>query len=256
MATVLVTRARKQAAPFADALRRAGFTPIFFPVIHIRPLDDLTRLHRAAARLETYDWVIFSSVNAVEIFCDAVPPSRRGSLGTRPRVAAVGPKTRASLEERGIPVAFVPAKYSGEHILPGLGALDGVRVLLPRARVARPLLPREIATAGGICDDIPIYDTVPASPDPEGLAALRDGVDAVTFTSPSTVRNFITLTEQAGLNPRSLPGAPVFACIGPVTAAAARETALSPCIIAADYTTDGLIAALSTRNVFGRGLHG
>ena len=106
------------------------------------------------------------------------------------------------------------------------------------------LLPREIRKAGGILDEFAIYETVAAEPTKDELAALKSGVDVVTFTSPSTVNNFRKIIEEAGLDPLKLKGEPLFACIGPVTEKAAREAGFSPIVMAETYTTDGLIEIL------------
>ncbi|MGE5250953.1 MAG: uroporphyrinogen-III synthase, partial [Bacteroidota bacterium] len=140
--------------------------------------------------------------------------------------------------------AFVPEEYVAEAILPGLGDLCGKWVLLPRAEIARKALPKAIAAADGIAHEIAVYQTLPAAPDPEGMAALRSGVDVVTFTSPSTVENFIAILEQNGLDPLNLPGKPRFACIGPITEAAARRAGLTGLIVASQYTSEGLISLI------------
>ena len=244
---VLITRSRKQSQSFAKALAEVGFTPIFFPTIQIRPLEDLSALEKAIAEIEKYDWLIFSSTNAVEVFFNRFPsPFGRWGRGegNAAKIAAIGSKTEASLRSRGVDVDFVPEKYVGESLLAGLVDLRGKWILLPRAKVAREIVPREIAKAGGIVHEIAVYETVQAEIDEEGLSAFRAGVDAVTFTSPSTVNNFVDLTKKAGLAPLHLPNNPLFACIGPVTEKAARKVGFSPIVVAEEYTTDGLIKAL------------
>jgi uroporphyrinogen-III synthase len=122
--------------------------------------------------------------------------------------------------------------------------LHGKWVLLPRAEIARKALPEAICEAGGIPHEIAVYKTLPAQPSPEGLAALKSGVDVVTLTSPSTVQNFITIARQNGLDPLKLPGDPLFACIGPITEQAAREEGLVNLVTAKEYTTEGLVEAI------------
>ena len=246
MKKILITRTREQSAPFAVSLRVAGFEPIFFPVIQIRPMEDLSALETAIARIREYDWVIFSSVNAVNVFFYVVVGAQHVAPLQRHfnKIAAIGSKTASALRSRGVDVDFVPEKYVGESLLAGLGDLSGQWILLPRAKVAREIVPREIAKAGGIVHEIAIYETVQAEIDEEGLSALREGVDAVTFTSPSTVNNFVDLTRKSGLDPLHLPKNPLFACIGPVTEKAARKAGFSPIVVAEEYTTDGLIEVL------------
>jgi uroporphyrinogen-III synthase len=138
----------------------------------------------------------------------------------------------------------VPDEYVAESILPGLGDLRGKWVLLPRAEVARKALPEAICEAGGIPHEISVYKTLPAQLNPEGLAALKSGVDIVTLTSPSTVQNFVAISRENGLDPLALPGNPMFACIGPITEQAAREEGLANLVTAREYTTEGLIEVI------------
>ena len=117
-------------------------------------------------------------------------------------------------------------------------------MLLPRAEIARKELPEAISNAGGVSHEITVYKTIPAHPGIEALSALRSGVDVITLTSQSTVQNFIAIAQQNGLDPMNLSNNPLFACIGPITAEAAREAGLPNVIVATEYTTDGLITAL------------
>ena len=259
---MLITRPRSQAEDFAEKLRAAGFEPVFFPVIEIRPVEDNVALERALSKLGCYEWVVFTSVNAVNVVFDVIArralsptkqfltdawrllrPSRARS-DTALKVAAIGPKTAEALKARGVTPDFVPDKYIAEAILPGLGDLRGKWVLLPRAEIAREVLPEAIAEAGGIAHEISVYKTLPTQVDPAGLAALRSGVEVVTFTSPSTVQNFLAIAKQNGLDPQDLPNHPLLACIGPITEQAAREEGLTDIIVAKEYTTEGLVDAI------------
>jgi uroporphyrinogen III methyltransferase/synthase len=121
--------------------------------------------------------------------------------------------------------------------------------LLPRAEIARQVLPESIFNAGGVPHEITVYKTLPAAPNLEGLIALHSGVDVITLTSPSTVQNFVMIADKNGLNPQDLPNDPVFACIGPITQQAAKEAGLSNIVVAKEYTTDGLLAALQNIEV-------
>jgi len=242
---VLITRPRAQADEFARAFQEAGFEPVIFPVIEIGPAQDTLALDRALQKLDCYEWMILTSVNGVEAVWN-----RLGALGLRelPRslqVAAIGPKTAAALQTHGINANFMPPEYVAEAIMPGLGDIRGRWVLLPRADLARPALAKAIQKADGVAHEIAVYRTLPAQPDPHSLQALRSGLDIVTFTSSSTVRNFIALVSAAGLDPHNLPGKPVFACIGPITAGTAREEGMPVDIIADEYTTEGLLRAIS-----------
>jgi uroporphyrinogen-III synthase len=241
---ILITRPRAQADEFAQKLHTAGFEPIFFPVIEIQPIENNIALERALAKLNCYEWVVFTSVNAVDVVFHNYSPLLLGE-GLGVRFAAIGPRTAEALQARGITPDFVPEEYVAEAILPGLGDLQGKWVLLPRAEIARKALPEAIFRAGGIPHEIAVYKTLPAQPDPHGLADLKSGVDLVTLTSPSTVHNFVAICRQNGLDPLSLPNNPLFACIGPITEQAAREEGLTKLIVAKEYTTEGLMEAFT-----------
>lgn len=262
MTRILITRPRAQADDFATKLRSAGFKPIFFPVIEIQPIEKNIALERALEKLNCYEWVVFTSVNAVDVVCSPSPliPLPRGEVdssrerfpspfgrgqGEGIRVAAIGPKTAEALRKYSIEPDFVPEEYVAEAILPGLGDLQGKWVLLPRAEIARKALPEAIADAGGIAHEIAVYKTLPTKPDPEGIATLKSGVDVVTLTSPSTVQNFVAICKQNGLDPLNLPNNPLFACIGPITEQAAKEEGLVKLVVAKEYTTEGLIEAIT-----------
>ena len=241
---VLVTRPRPKASEFAAALQTIGAEAVCLPCIEIEPIADTTLLDRALSLLDRYDWLVFTSVNAVEVVGERLVALGVEPSPGNPRLAAVGPRTAASLQARGLAPDFVPHEYLVEAVLPGLGDLHGRWVLLPTADIAGDFLPDAIQAAGGVAHVITVYHTLPAAPDSIGLAGLRAGVDVVTFTSGSTVRNFITITRNAGLNPHDLPGRPRIACIGPKTAHAALEAGFKVDIIPDEYTVDGLIAAI------------
>ncbi len=241
---VLITRPAHQAEPLAEMLRACGFQPVRFPTIAIRPIAPNPALDEALRGLPAYDWVILTSVNGVRFVWERAEALCTVEALRRARVAAIGPKTAEALRRRGVEPAFVPPEYVAEAILPGLGEVRGRRILLLRALQARPALAEMIAARGGEAREVPVYDTVPAEPDPAGLAVLRRGVDFVTFTSPSTVRNFVALTREAGLNPLALPRSPQVVCIGPITAQAARDLGFTVAAVASPYTAEGLVQAI------------
>ena len=255
---VLITRPRVQAEDFAEKLRTAGFEPIFFPVIEIHSIKDNVALSKALEHLSCYEWVVFTSVNAVNVVFDVIATDVKqsqvegrellrsaGSDMSPPKIAAIGPKTAKALQAHGVSVDFVPEEYVAEAILPGLGELRGKWVLLPRAEIARKALADAITIAGGIAHEIPVYKTLPSKPDFEGLKALKSGVDVITLTSPSIVQNFVAIVKQCGLDPMNLPNDPVFACIGPITEQAAKEEGLRHLVVAKEYTTEGLMKVIS-----------
>jgi len=248
---ILITRPRAQADEFAEKLRAAGFEPIFFPVIEIQPIGNNIALDRALEKLNCYEWVVFTSVNAVEVIAltagaklGALAQSKRGE-GLGVRFAAIGPKTAEALQACGITPDFVPDEYVAEAILPGLGDLKGKWILLPRAEIARKALPEAIVKAGGTAHEISVYKTLPTQPNPDGLAALKLGVDVVTFTSASSAENFVAILRQNKLDPLNLPNNPLIACIGPITEQAARDEGFQNIVVAKKYTTEGLIEALT-----------
>ena len=238
---IVVTRSPEQAPAFCDRLAQVGAEPIAFPTIQFLPLPA-EPLDHALRQLDDYDWLIFTSANAVQFFFTRV--DELGLAPTLPRIAAVGPATAAVLAERGVAVAFVPNEFVGEELVLGLGDLVGQRLLLPRARIGRPKIVEMLRRQGAQVDDVPLYDTVTANPDPAALAALAQGIDAITFTSPSSVRNFLKILEEAGFDRAVLSSAAV-ACIGPVTAQATRDSGLPVAIMPDDYTIEGLIQALT-----------
>jgi len=243
MSRILITRPRVQSVDFGAALQRAGFEPVFFPVIETRPVSDLSALDAALNDSGRYGWVVFTSVNAVDVFFDRI--AGQASMPEGLKIAAVGSKTAAALRQRGVEPLFTPDKFVSEAILPGLGDLRGMRVLLPRAEIARTVLPEAIAAAGGLPHEVIVYNTLPAEPDLLGLHSLEEGVEWITFTSPSTVQNFIQIIRQNGLDPFNLPGKPKIACIGPVTCQAAEEAGFTELWMAQEYTADGLVKLIS-----------
>ena len=247
---VVVTRPEVQADGFVAQLQEVGAAPVCLPVIEIGPVADTAPLDRSLQKLTCYDWLVLTSVNGVEAVWERLSALGIAQLPERLQVAAIGPKTAAALQARQVTPDFVPEEYIAEAILPGLGDLRGRWVLLPRADIARPALAQAIQAAGGFAHEIAAYHTLPTEPDPKAIQTLREGVDILTFTSSSTVRNFIALMERTGLDPRDLPGKPLVACIGPITAGTAAEEGLQVGLVAEEYTIDGLLEALLHREEF------
>jgi len=241
---IVITRPRNKAARFSQTLIELGAHPVIFPTIEISPIRDTKLLDCAINKLESYDWLVLTSANAVDAFWNRMDALGMDCLPSSLQVAAIGSITALALQNLGIHTEFVPDEYVAEAILPGLGDLTGKWVLLPQADLARDMLPQAIQNEGGFAHPITAYHTIPANPDPEGLQALQIGVEAVTFTSPSTVINFISIAENAGLNPYLLPGDPIYACIGPITAEATYQNGFQKIIVAQTYTQAGLISAM------------
>jgi len=250
MQRVLVTRPRAQANDFAAKLRSAGFEAVFFPVLKIQPIENNPALDEALEKLNCYEWVVFTSVNGVNIVFERLffltPNHFPLGEGQKVRFAAIGPKTAKALQVHGVTPDFVPKEYVAEAILSGLGDLQDKWVLLPRAELARKALSEAIVNTGGIAHEIAVYKTLPVKPDSNGLAALKSGVDWITFTSPSTVRNFVAIVRKQKMDPLRLEGNPKIACIGPITEDAAREEGFHVDLVAEKYTTEGLVSALQS----------
>ena len=223
---IVVTRA--ESSRMNVRLRALGADVVEFPVIEIVPPADPAPLDQAAASLSQYDWLIFTSVNGVNALFDRVHDLR----GLRARICTIGPATQAAVERLKLKVDVVPPDYVGEGLVAALPSdLAGQRILIPRAAVARDIVPDALRQRGAQVEVIAAYRTVV----PRQTASLPAEYDWVTFTSSSTVKNFLAL---AG------PPKGRIASIGPITSATLRQHGLEPNIEAAEYTTDGIVAAL------------
>lgn len=239
---VVVTRSPEQAPALAAQLAGYGFRPLLFPVIEFAPLPA-PELDAALRQIDRYDWLIFTSANAVEFFCRRVGDLEPSRL---PPVAVVGSATAAALANRGIAPAFTPSEFTGRALVAGLAAgLTGKRVLLPRARIGRPEIVQLLAARGAEVDDIALYDTVRASPPPDAFAELRRGFEAAVFTSPSSVRNFLALIEPYA-DIRSFLDQAIIACIGPVTAGAAGDAGLAVAVTPSGFTVEAVVEMLAS----------
>jgi len=236
---IVVTRARGQSGELSDKLRSLGACPIDLPTIEIAPASDYGPLDRAIADLSTYDWVIFTSANGVRSFVQRLDASPADWRQLRAKICAIGPATRAAIEELHLKVDLMGKEYVAEGLLEAFAARDlsGCRILLPRAAVARDLVPTELARRGAQVDVVEAYRTVIPAGAAQKAAALG-AVDCVTFTSSSTVQNFVAAAGAA-----ALAGIRV-ATIGPVTTATARALGIEVAAQARTYTIDGLIAAI------------
>lgn len=239
---ILVTRAREQAETLAEKIRALGGDPVPFPTIDFAPLADFHDLDAALARAGSFDWIIFTSANGVRHVFDRLktlgrkPQSIQRRDAPSPRLAAIGPATARSLEELGLHVDLVPTKYLGEQIAAELPVERGASALLLRADLASDVLARGLTARGVMVTDVDAYRTVmPEVPDVD-LSAI----DAITFTSSSTVRN---LLEMLGSRLGELNSKTVF-CIGPVTADTARELGLHVSAVASEHTVEGLVSTL------------
>src|SRR4051794_36159265 len=190
---IVVTRARAQAGVFTRALEELGAAAVEFATIEIVPPASYAPLDEAIGKLETYDWIVFTSVNGVDFFSARLKHLSR-ALNGRLRAAAIGPETAKAVEAFGLKPEVVPDEYRAEAILGKLRPeeMRGRKVLVPRAAEARDVLIRTLREWGAEVDVIEAYRTVVTTDDPAPLRArlLSGEIDMATFTSSSTVRNF------------------------------------------------------------------
>lgn len=242
---VLVGRARHQAGALSAELHKAGAEVVEIPFIEIRKPRSFRPLDSAVKNLDSYDWLILTSVNGVEAMWARMGKFRRRQVPAQLLVAAIGPATKKAIEQRGTKVDVVPKEYVAESVVRSLRAkVRGKRVLLVRAKVARDVIPRELRKAGAQVDVVEAYETiVPESSRARLKAALkspRRRPQVVTFTSSSTVKNFV---ELVGGKRKNLDGI-LMSSIGPVTSATLKELGLKADIKAKEYTIPGLVTAI------------
>ncbi|MEO6829503.1 MAG: uroporphyrinogen-III synthase [Acidobacteriaceae bacterium] len=258
---ILVTRARHQAQALASALEAQGAEVLSIPAIEIAPPDSYAPLDAALRDARKYQWLVLTSVNAVDVLVDRLEKIARATLlspvdapdstgfgsGEFLRIAAMGPATARALEARGLTVDVVPQKYIAESLVEALrDQVFGQNVLLVRAKVARDVVPVELERAGARIDVVDAYQTVVPARSCEVLQQVFDRPaefpHAVTFTSSSTVTNFFRLLDEAGIS--AWPPSMAAASIGPITSRTLLDHGIEPVVEAAEYTIPGLVAAL------------
>jgi uroporphyrinogen III methyltransferase/synthase len=246
---IVVTRSREQATELVEMLEDRGAEAIQAPTIRIAPAEDLEALDRACADAGMFDWIIFTSANGVDHFMERLLAigDVRDLKGVR--ICTVGSPTAARLARFGIRIDLTPSEYRSEalvQVFRDLGPLEGVRFLLPRADIARELIGDELREAGAEVVDVAAYRTVIGGAEREEEEIYRmlldRQIDAVTFTSASTVRNFASILgpDQAA----DLLRTTVVACIGPVTAEAAQQLDITTTVMPERYTIPDLVDAL------------
>jgi len=244
---ILITRAQHQVDPFRRELVDMGASVVEIPTIEIRPMPTDERVRKAIANLDRTILVIFASANAVAIFYKMLVETGADARALHAsKLCAIGQETAEMLENHGLRPELVTSEYTAEGLAKALEGweMEGMRVLVPRAEVARDALPSLLAMRGAEVEILPVYQAV--CPAPTGPALLRlfgaEGVDVITFTSSSTVANFVRAFPDDRL-PAVLGDAEV-ACMGPVTADTARKLGLRVDIVAREYTTHGLVQAI------------
>lgn len=266
---ILVGRARHQAGALSSELRKLGAQVLEIPFIEIRKPRSFRPLDTALKNLDSYDWLILTSVNGVEAMWERIgqlvntrrrtSPWKSGALAPRSRstqsrasapalrIAAIGPATKKAIEQRGLKVDLMPKEYVAESVVRSLKKkVRGKRVLLVRAKIARDVIPRELRQAGAYVDVVEAYETVVPQTSRRRLQAAlkndRSRPDVVTFTSSSTVKNFVDLL--GGRGKISLVKGVQMASIGPVTSATLRQLDLPVDIAAREFTIPGLVSAI------------
>jgi uroporphyrinogen III methyltransferase / synthase len=245
---VLITRARHQVDPFRRELVDLGASVLEIPTIQIDPMPTDDRVRKAIADLRRTALVIFASANAVDIFFQMLVETGGDARAFHSsKLCAIGQETAGSLENRGLHPELVTSEYTAEGLAKALEGWEmaGMKVLVPRAEVARDALPSLLANRGAEVEILPVYRAV--CPPEAGSALIRlfdgEGADVVTFTSSSTVHNFVRAFPEDRL-PAILGDAEI-ACMGPVTADTARKLGLQVAIVAREYTTHGLVQAIA-----------
>jgi uroporphyrinogen-III synthase len=246
---VLVGRARHQAGVLSSDLRKLGAEVVEIPFIEIRLPRSYKPLDTALKNLESYDWLILTSVNGVDAVWARLKTLRLGKRHfSQTKIAAIGPATQKAIEKRGLKVDVVPEEYVAESVVESLcGKVKGKRVLLARAKVARDVIPLELKRVGAQVDVVEAYETViPARSRKRVRTLLKNPAkrpDLITFTSSSSAKNFLALAGK--ISPKTVGGIK-FASIGPVTSGTLREVGLPVDIEAKEYTIPGLIQAILT----------
>lgn len=244
---IVITRARAQAALLAQRIEALGGEIFEFPTIEIHLPSDFAAFDQAVAKIENYDWVIFTSVNSVAPFLARLRIANKNEKSLAPvNVGAIGPETAKALASAGIKAALVPARFQAEGILETLRPemMRGKRVLIPRAAKAREILPDTLRLWGAHVDIVVAYRTVLPATDTAPLAQMiqERAVDAITFTSSSTVSHFVRLFQPRKL--ADIVGPTPIACIGPITEQTVKDLGGTAQIVAREFTMPGLVRAL------------
>ena len=234
---IVLTRPRDQIRLLAEALEQIGASVLALPLVEIAPIKDASALDAAFARVESYDWLVFTSANGVAGVRERLAGK---SLPEGTRVAAVGPATAEAVRALGVEAEFVPDRFAAEEIAAGLGPVQGLRILLPQADIASPGLAVELRSRGAIVDAVAAYRTIAIEPSRNDMVELERGVDAIVLASGSAARSLVLslvgrIAESA-----------VIVCIGPKTAEAAREVGLRVSLVADEASAEGIIDALTS----------
>lgn len=247
---IVVTRDQGQSPLLAEPLEELGAEILFVPVIEIVDPSERSELSRAIQELGSYDWLIFTSANGVRHFVEALDKSNRDLRDLKAKICTIGPATRAAVEALHLRVDVMPKEYVAESLVEALAAEDlrGKRVLLPRAAVARDLVPVALTERGAIVDVVEAYRTVmPADAPERAKQTLALKPHWITFTSSSTVKNLVEALDKNGDALREFQrSGGKLASIGPITSATARSYGLSIDAEADPHTIEGLVTAIAS----------
>ena len=238
---IVVTRATGQANYLGRRLEQLGADTLQLPLIRVAPLEAGPKTLKLIRKLHRFDWLIFTSVNAVEAWWKLAPQTTEIVATGTPRIAAVGPKTSGAVRSHGAEPALMPDRFTARDLAAKMGNLSGRRVLLPRGSASGETLPQLLRDSGAELETIVIYRTLLISPDLRRYPVGKP--DVVTFTSGSSVKSFVK-AFGSGLIPRAIFSQVKFACIGPATAKVADSLGLKVEIIPRSYTTEGLVKAV------------
>jgi uroporphyrinogen III methyltransferase/synthase len=246
---IVVTRAREQASDFLACLSELGAECVEFPTIEVIPPSSWKELDRAIGNLESYQWLVFTSVNGVKYFFERLEDSGQDVRNLKGiRIAAIGPKTADAIHGKGVKPDLVPEEYRAEAVVEAFRKhrVAGSRILLPRAAEAREVLPQELEKMGATVEVVEAYRTVKPEGDRDEIRAMlgKGDIHMVTFTSSSTVNNFMEMFEGESDQLLKWMEKVTVACIGPVTAKTAEERGLSVRITPSDYTIEALAKAI------------
>ena len=242
---IVVTRARAQASKLTSLLESYGANVIEFPVIKIKPPSSFEEIDREIESINKYKWIIFTSQNGVKAFMERLYISGKDVriLGGI-KICAIGRETGKELKKSGIIADYVPEKFIGEELVKNFPSFPpGTEILIPRAKIARETIPEKLKKSGAKVTVLTAYETVMEENKGEDLKNISKDIDVITFTSSSTVTNFIEKIHKLNINKEDFSNT-VFAAIGPVTAKTAEKHGLKIEIMAEEYTIKGLVEAI------------
>ncbi|WP_035177147.1 uroporphyrinogen-III synthase [Alkalihalobacterium bogoriense] len=240
---IVVTRSKDQAPVFSEKIKQYGGIAIEVPLIKIKEADDMNPVLTAVQHLDFYDWIVFTSVNAVVFFMDAVyVHTGHRNLKFKGKIAVVGEKTKEAVQQFAIEPSFMPDEFVAEAFVTQLIPLlkKEHRILFPKGNLARDIVPTSLRKYGCTVDDIVVYSTTINHEAKPELLRILNTVDVMTFTSSSTVTNFFTLLHDKQVKVDHL----LFCCIGPITAKTLQKYGIENPLIAKPYTIDGVVQSL------------